>query len=197
MNTDRRLVLKGLAAAGLAVSGAAWARIGGPGAALAPGLAAPGTETAATALLALTSQTGGGALDAAFLAGVEAGSAAARPNLPNLPNLPALPALPAMQLRGLDAAAFGRLDSLLKDTEQTMLVGLTDDATATLVLDLVRSTGGRVLAVEHHRVGNGPDAALWARALGRSLAAAHAATDAAPASAGAGAQACVSFRCVI
>ncbi len=176
MNNDRRLVLKSLAAAGLAVSGISLAQGG------RPPLVAPG-EDAAVSLLAVTSHAASAALNAAFLAGVEAESAA----MPGAPS-----AMPAMQLRGLDADAFVRLDAMLKDGEPTMLVGLTDDAAATLVLDLVRSAGGQVLAVQHHRVGSGPDAAPWARALGRGLVA-----GAVPASPSSGAQACVSFRCVI
>ncbi len=186
MNTDRRLVLKRLAAAGLAVSvpGAASARAGQPDLSpLTP--TPPAAGTAATALLAVTSRAGGAALNAAFLAGVAAGSTASAPSLP---------AMPALQLRGLDADAFTRLDTLLKDGEPTLLVGLTDDAAATLVLDLVRSAGGQVLAVTHHRAGGGPDAAPWALALGRDLVAGHAAASP---SASAGSQACVSFRCMI
>jgi len=178
MNSDRRLVLKSLAAAGLAVSGVSLAQAGQ--AALRP--VAPG-EGAAESLLAVTSHGGGGALNAAFLSGVASGIAA-------MPN--ALSAMPALQLRGLDADAFVRLDALLKDGEKTLLVGLTDDAAATLVLDLVRSAGGQVLAVQHHRVGSGPDAAPWAQALGRGLVA-----GAVPALPSSGAQTCVSFRCVI
>ena len=56
---------------------------------------------------------------------------------------------------GLDAATYQQLDALLNDDTQTLLVGLLDDAAATLVLDLVRSAGGSVLSVEHHRIGAG------------------------------------------
>ena len=181
MNNDRRLVLKSLAAAGLAVSGVSFAHAGRP-VSLRP--VAPDEEAVAS-LLAVTSHGGGAVLNAAFLAGIEAASSA----MPFAPS-----PLPAMQLRGLDAEAFVRLDALLKDGEQTMLVGLIDDAAAMLVLDLVRSAGGQVLAVQHHRVGSGPHAVPWAQALGRALVAGTAATSP---FAGAGAQACVSFRCVI
>jgi hypothetical protein len=55
----------------------------------------------------------------------------------------------------------------LTDSEETLLLGLLDDASATLVLDLVRSSGGRVLAVNTSSTGRrrrrlGP-------ALGRTL----------------------------
>lgn len=181
MNADRRLVLKSLAAAGLSVSGISLAQSGHSLATSAS--TAPVAGIKAMSLLAVTSQAGGAALNAAFLNGVEAGTAA-------MPSAPAT--MPAMQLRGLDAEAFARLDALLRDGEQTVLVGLTDDAAAALVLDLVRSAGGQVLAVQHHRVGSGPDAATWARALGRDLA-----SGAVAVSPSAGAQPCVSFRCVI
>ena len=71
-------------------------------------------------------------------------------------------------------------------------LGLLDDASATLVLDLVRSSGGRVLAVENHRVDSA--AADWARALGQSLVSGQAMNTPA---AVAGNEARVSFRCVI
>ena len=81
---------------------------------------------------------------------------------------------------------------VLTDSQETLLVGLLDDASATLVLDLVRSCGGRVLAVEHHRVDGA--AADWAQALGRSLASSQVMNTT---TAAAGKEARVSFSCVI
>jgi hypothetical protein len=84
------------------------------------------------------------------------------------------------------------LGELLARQSETLLVGLLDDASATLVLDLVRSCGGRVLAVEHHRVDGA--AADWAQALGRSLASSQVMNTT---TAAAGKEARVSFSCVI
>ena len=81
---------------------------------------------------------------------------------------------------------------MLADGKETLLVGLLDDASATLVLDLVRSAGGRVLAVENHRVDSA--AADWAKALGQSLTAGQPLSTT---TATAGNEAHVSFRCVI
>ncbi|MBV8250562.1 MAG: hypothetical protein JO200_19205 [Comamonas sp.] len=166
MQTDRRTLLKGLAAAGLAVSGMGWAQ------------AASTAAKAATSaeVLAVTSALQGSALDSAFLAGVQGMARHAAHT----------------GLQGLDSAAFNQLSQLLADGQDTLLVGLLDDASATLVLDLVRSAGGRVLAVENHRVDG--SAADWARDLGRSLAAGQSMNTTAVA---AGSEARVSFRCVI
>lgn len=178
MNSDRRLVLKSLAAAGLAVSGMSWAQ-STPTDVVPPGQAAGGGP-----LLAVTSLAGGAKLNSAFLVGVEAGSAGVRSTLPPL------------QLQGFDAKSFMRLGSLLEDGVPTLLVGFLDDAAAALVLDLVRSAGGQVLAVQHHRVGVGAAALPWAQALGHSLVTGDAAALASV-TAGGDSHACVSFRCVI
>lgn len=146
MSTDRRFILKGLAAAGL-VAAMPWARASA---------AAPLAEAAAASRV--TPLVSGSALDAAFLAGVRqavGGSAAeARVNPP---------------LQGLDAATYQQLDALLNDDTPTLLVGLLDDAAATLVLDLVRSAGGRVLSAEHHRLGAGGAGQQRAGELGQAL----------------------------
>ena len=167
MQTDRRSLLKGLAAAGLAVSGM--------------GLAQAATmltgKTVATAdVLAVTSALHSSALDAAFVAGVQSAAGGAAHT----------------GLQGLDSAAFNQLGELLADGKETVLVGLLDDASATLVLDLVRSAGGRVLAVENHRVDGA--ATDWAKALGQSLTAGQPLNTA---TAAAGSEARVSFRCAI
>ncbi len=148
MSTDRRFVLKGLVAAGL-VAAMPWARAGRSAA--AP-IAAAATASRVAPLVS------GSALDAAFLAGVQ--QAVGRPAAGTAVNPP---------LHGLDAATYQQLDALLNDDTQTLLVGLLDDAAATLVLDLVRSAGGSVLSVEHHRIGAGSAGQQRASELGRAL----------------------------
>ena len=171
MQTDRRSLLKGLAAAGLAVSGMGLAQA-------ASALTAKTASTAAGSadVLAVTSSLHSSALDAAFVAGVQSTARNATHS----------------GLQGLDSAAFNQLGELLADGKETKLVGLLDDASATLVLDLVRSAGGRVLAVENHRVNSA--AADWAKALGQSLTTGQAMNTSAAA---AGNEARVSFSCVI
>lgn len=175
MQTDRRSLLKGLAAAGLAVSGMSLAQA-------ASALTAKTASAAAGSadVLAVTSSLHGSALDAAFVAGVQSTARNASLNATHT------------GLQGLDSAAFNQLGELLADGKETKLVGLLDDASATLVLDLVRSAGGRVLAVENHRVDSA--AADWAKALGQSLTTGQAMNTSAAA---AGNEARVSFSCVI
>ncbi len=168
MQADRRSLLKALTAAGLAVSGIGWAQ--------AATSAAGRTATRPAEVLAVTSSMHASALDKAFVAGVQSTSR-------NVVHT---------GLQGLDSAAFKQLGELLTDSQETLLVGLLDDASATLVLDLVRSSGGRVLAVEHHRVDGA--AADWAQALGRSLASSQVMNTT---TAAAGKEARVSFSCVI
>ena len=168
MQADRRSLLKALTAAGLAVSGIGWAQ--------AATSAAGRTATRPAEVLAVTSSMHASALDQAFVAGVQSTSR-------NVVHT---------GLQGLDSAAFKQLGELLTDSQETLLVGLLDDASATLVLDLVRSSGGRVLAVEHHRVDGA--AADWAQALGRSLASSQVMNTT---TAAAGKEARVSFSCVI
>ena len=170
MQTDRRSLLKGLAAAGLTVAGMGWAQ-----AATSAPTAGATSATASDSLLALTSAGQGCALEQAFVAGVQS----ARGNAVHT------------SLQGLDSAAFNRLDQLLTDSQDTLLVGLLDDASATLVLDLVRSAGGRVLQEQQHRVDG--SASAWAHNLGQSLACGQPIA----ATATAGTQARVSFRCMI
>ena len=168
MQADRRSLLKALTATGLAVSGIGWAQA----ATSAPGR----TATRSAEVLAVTSSMHASALDKAFVAGVQSTSRNALHT----------------GLQGLDSAAFHQLGELLSDSQETLLVGLLDDASATLVLDLVRSCGGRVLAVEHHRVDGA--AADWAQALGRSLPSSQVMNIA---TAPAGKESRVSFSCVI
>lgn len=171
MQADRRSLLKGLTAAGLAVSGIGWAQT-----ATSAEDRTVCTATRCTQVLALTSSMHASALDTAFAAGVQGASRNAVHT----------------GLQGLDSAAFNQLGELLADGQETLLVGLLDDASATLVLDLVRSCGGRVLAMEHHRVDGA--AAGWARALGQSLASGQAMNIS---TAVTGNEARVSFSCVI
>ena len=171
MQSDRRSLLKALTATGLAVSGIGWAQA----ATSAAGRTA-GAATRSAEVLAVTSSMHASALDKAFVAGVQSTSRNALHT----------------GLQGLDSAAFHQLGELLSDSQETLLVGLLDDASATLVLDLVRSAGGRVLAVENHRVDG--TAVDWARSLGKSLASGQAMNTPA---AVAGNEARVSFRCVI
>ena len=171
MQTDRRSLLKGLAAAGLAVSGMGLAQ-----AATALTSKVASAAAGSADVLAVTSSLHGSALDAAFVAGVQSMTRNAAHT----------------GLQGLDSAAFNQLGELLTDGQETLLVGLLDDASATLVLDLVRSAGGRVLAVENHRVNSA--AADWAKTLGQSLTTGQAMNTP---TAVAGNEARVSFRCVI
>ena len=171
MQSDRRSLLKALTATGLAVSGIGWAQA----ATSAAGRTA-GAATRSAEVLAVTSSMHASALDKAFVAGVQSTSRNALHT----------------GLQGLDSAAFHPWRELLTDSQETLLVGLLDDASATLVLDLVRSSGGRVLTVEHHRVDGA--AADWAQALGRSLASSQVMNTT---TAAAGKEARVSFSCVI
>lgn len=176
---DRRDVLKGLMAAGLMVSSPSWARSLWP--------TGNATTQAASPALSVSTLVSGSALDSAFLAGVN--SAAQADN-----------ALPTHHLGQLDAGLYQQLDVQLNDGQPGLLVGLLDDASAVLVLDLLRSAGAQVLSVQHHRVPTGADAAeateasQWAHALGQSLVTSRPLPQARQAD---GAFSCVSLRCVI
>jgi len=148
MSNDRRFVLKGLAAAGL-LAAMPWAQAN---TSAATPLADASVAEAAARVTPLVS---GGALDAAFLAGVR--NAIGQPALVNPP------------LQGLAAATYQQLNVLLNDDTPTLLVGLLDDAAAILVLDLVRSAGGRVLSVEQYRIGQDSAGQQRAGALGQAL----------------------------
>ena len=172
MSNDRRFVLKGLAAAGL-LAAMPWAQ-----ASAAAPLADAGVADTATRVTPLVS---GSALDAAFLAGVRnaMGQPAGR--------------LVTPPLQGLEASTYQQLNALLNDDTPTLLVGLLDDAAAILVLDLVRSAGGRVLSAEPHRIGQDSAGQQRAGALGQALVAGAA-------TAGRGQEngnAYVALRCVI
>lgn len=180
MSMDRRSVLKALATAGLAV-------VGMPLVQTAPWDRALDAGRAAVDHLTVTSLVSGTALDAHFLAGVQEG----------VGNQSGQAALTMQRLQGFEASTFVRLDTLLHDGTPTLLVGLVDDASATLVLDLVRSAGGRVMDSQHHRPGQGKSAAHWAQTLGRILAAGEGAPPIPGAATDPQGRAYVSFRCVI
>lgn len=177
MTSDRRDVLKGLMAAGLLVSTPSWAR------SLWPTGEAATTAAAPAQALAVSTLVSGSALDSAFLAGVNS----------------ALPGHGAAthQLSQLDAGLYQQLNAQLTDGEPGLLVALLDDASAVLVLDLLRSAGAQVLSVQHHQVAQGSDAATWAHALGQSLVSASPLPDTRQPQQATGALTCVSLRCVI
>lgn len=152
MSLDRRSVLKALAAAGLAVVGVPVAQAALRETVMAAGGAAVGP-------LKVTSLVSGTDLDAPFLAGVQE----------RVRHQAGDVALTGYRLHGLEAGPLTHLAALLNDGTPTRLIGLVDDATAILVLDLVRSAGGRVMHSAHHRVGTGQSAAHWAQTLGRLL----------------------------
>lgn len=129
MSVDRRSVLKGMALGSLA----GWSM----GAAL-PSMAglhaAPGTD-ARPPLLALV---GRGAQDSAFVQGVRATGSQ-----------------PGLQQVDTSLGCMLDLESQLRSGQPVHLVGLLDDASATLVLDLARSAGARVNWIGQHVVGTG------------------------------------------
>ncbi|MFC3532931.1 hypothetical protein ACFOLG_12150 [Vogesella facilis] len=175
MTTDRRTLLKGLAAVGLAFTGGSLAHA-------ASGL--PDTATlAAGSQMPLTAVVSGSAVDRQFLAGV---SAAAQQH--------GMQQQPALSLNGLDGSLLQHIHTLAQDTQPAMLVGLVDDATATVLLDLVRSAGGRVLAQQHQRLNSDATAQQLAATLGHELVRRPATVAAATAGSGV---LCVSFCCVI
>lgn len=172
MTTDRRTLLKGLAAVGLAFTGGSLAQ--------AATVLPAGKTLAASSPLSLTAVVSGSALDHQFLAGV---AAAAQQH--------GMQQQPALRLNGPDGTLLNHIHTLAQDAQPAMLVGLVDDATAAVLLDLVRSSGGRVLSEQHQRLGG--DAAQLA-ALGQGLVASPARVL--PASHPQGSP-CVSFCCVI
>lgn len=175
MKGDRRWMLKNLAAAGLVVTGLPLLHAG----------ALPTTAAGSTSLPStLTTLVGHGELADAFSAGVRAG-ASVRGGLAGNSR---------QTLQDLDARTYTELQAMLQDGQATLLVGLLDDAQATLVLDLVRSAGGQVLSVTHHRLAADRPAQQWAAELGRMLASG---ADLPVGSAQTSGQAYVSLTCVI
>lgn len=151
MSIDRRLVLKGLAAVGFAMTSLRFAHADSGSSAGIP-------LTASQTLAAVTPLVTGSAHDSEFLAGVQAAAKAQ-----------GLAQNEVIHLRGLDAAVFSRLRRMLQAGEPATLVGLADDASATLILDLVRSAGGRVISTRHHRLASDLSAGPAVQALGSTL----------------------------
>lgn len=173
MSTDRRTLLKGLAAVGLAFTGGSLAHA-------ASGLPDTARQQSSMPLTAVVS---GSAVDSPFLAGVTAASQQF-----------GMQQQPALKLDGLDGSLLNHIHTLAQDSQSAMLVGLVDDATAVLLLDLVRSSGGRVLSQQQHRLGSDAAAVQLAAGLGRELVSRP---DAVTAATQQGGQHCVSFCCVI
>lgn len=124
MNLERRSLLKGMALGGLA--GIA---MGGSGLALARGVA--GSAVAQPTLVLISPVVAG----SAFLQGLAANPAAARAEL----------------LRSDASLAFVReLQQRLEAGRPQRIVGLLDDASAALVVDLARSAGARVQWLGEH-----------------------------------------------
>jgi hypothetical protein len=180
MSLDRRSVLKGLAAVGFAMANFQLAHARHGASSLLHGGLPLGTPAAP-----VTPIVTGSALDSEFLSGVQAATAQQ-----------GLVQNEVIRMQGLDSALFGRLSTLLNAGTPATLVGLADDASAALILDLVRSAGGRVLSSEHHRIADDLSAAQVASALGSTLVSQPAAATAVPGSQADGA-AYVSFCCVI
>ncbi len=162
MQTNRRLLFKGLAAAGLGAYG-----LGSLGLvqAAAP-VSVPASQTGAAAgyasLVSLSSGLHSSALDAAFNAGVRQASQG-NAHTSQLPS--------HAQLLDLSSASVQQLQTQLADGQDSLLVGLLDDASAALVLALVRSAGGRVLHEQHYRAPE--QASAWAEQLGAALVQGH------------------------
>lgn len=173
MNTDRRSLLKGIAVAGMVIPGMHWAY------ALPVDMGQQGLSWPIE-VTALTSDAG---IDEAFLSGVRMAAKAGGRRTTELP------------LKNLDTATYSKLHRLLGDAQTTLLVGLLNDAAATLTLDLVRSHGGRVLSVQEHRIAI--DADPWAASLGQALVSHPTESRANPASMAEAGRAFVSLSCVV
>ena len=126
MNVNRRFVIKGLAAGAVAgstmgVGLRAWA--GSP-------LMAPGAGTASPPVALVSA----GNAEILFTHGARAAAG------------------PSLQVRQLDQSlgALLNIERLLHSGELRRAVGLLDDATATLVIDLARSAGARVEWIGRH-----------------------------------------------
>lgn len=192
----RRDLLKSIAAAG--VLAPVMASVGAPAMAAAATGNRPRQGPANDGTLlrrALPVTTGHEGLDAAFVQGV---TAAARRSATFM--------LPTQIIGELDPKALAALRRVAAG-QPTIVVGLTDTATAMLVLDQVRSASGGVLAMTHHRLANEADSAVWASGIGEQafnhafrppvLLAGSADDGAAGAFHLAGGVACVSFTCTL
>jgi hypothetical protein len=121
MNVARRTLLKGAAVSGLSV-----AALSASGLSMAAGM----LRDSARPSLALVS---GNAAEAAFLLGARNGQSAIQ-----------------VQRTDLDAAYMQALAAQLASDKPQRIIGLVDDASATLILDLARSAGARVQWVGLH-----------------------------------------------
>lgn len=155
MNAKRREVLKSIAAAGVAAPIAAAAHAGDGARSGSPGAASPHRQR-------VLPVTAGHPLDAAFVRGVERATAGTTATL-----------LPPHAIGDRNPAALTALRASAAG-EATAIVGLTDSATAMLVLDRIRDAGGSVLAMSHHRLSAEAGAAGWAARIGElAVAQAH------------------------
>lgn len=153
MNANRRFVLKSMA-----LSGMAGLAMGRSIRALAGTTAAPAAAAAARPVLALVNP---GAAESGFLHG----AIAAGPRL-------------RVQRVGRDLGFMLDFERVLRSGQPMRVIGLLDDASATLVVDLARSAGARVqwlgqhtakAGFTRHRVLNTELAEGCARHLGRQL----------------------------
>jgi hypothetical protein len=142
MRMTRRPILRGLAAGGVLFAA------GGARSREALAMADTAEPPLRPAIRPLTAIVGGSAYDAAFLAGFRA--AAVERGME-----PAVLAWDRM-----NPADFAQLMMMLEAGQPTTLVGLVDDGSASVVLELARTAGARTLWLGHHRASAqaGPDA---------------------------------------
>ena len=100
-------------------------------------------------------------------------------------------------LHCLDLGSFQRLDGLLRESRPALVVGLLDDASAVLAQDMVRSAGGRLLRVEHHRLAAATAADHWTWQIGYALVNAGVTPPAPAGATEVGGHAFVSLSCLI
>jgi hypothetical protein len=146
MNSMRREVLKSIAAASVAIPAAASVPASAAGL-HRTGAAASGTARVLPVIAGLP-------LDAAFVRGVITASERS-----------AATVAPTQSIGKLDSAAIAAL-TVASDGRPTTIVGLTDSATAMLVLGHMRSKNATVVAMTHHRLAHEANAAAWAARIG-------------------------------
>ena len=142
MNVNRRSLLKGMAVGGLA--GAAMASSG-----LSMAASALGSKAAPT--LALVS---GEVAESAFLQGLSASPVASQIKV---------------QRTDLNLDFMLSLEKSLRSGKPQRIIGLVDDASATLIVDMARSAGARIHWLDQHNARNAASE-QWASTLGYSLA---------------------------
>lgn len=131
MSVNRRFVLKGMA-----LGGAAALTLGNPAQALASLGAAPAATTAATPTLVLVNA---GPAEPIFLQGARA----------------ALGPQMRVQRVGSDLVTIVEFERELRRGRPLRVIGLLDDASATLVVDMARSAGARVQWLGQHAAAAG------------------------------------------